>query len=365
MSDTIIPLRQYSYSRSSADDHCQRERYLSREWGGTGLQPVGPASWPLVFGNLVHQGLEDLGKLGSIDYLKYRNLVLTEAPLSGYDLIASREWAAIIEGQLRGFVRAVWPHLMAEYNIVGAENWVLYTRPNGFQFRARQDLLLQSKFDGHYCVCDYKTTSNTKPRWIKSWSKNIQMHSSMMAIQQCCEVPVERALVIGLNKGYHDDRTNKQRSVFSYGYAHRENFMNPQYSYGYERSRGWEPFSVFDEFDSLESWVANMPAEVLSEQFPMTAPIPYRADIAEEWFAQQDIREEDVEKACTLLAAAEDVDSINNILRRYFKQNFAKCEPAWGFDCAFRNLCWIRSVTEDPLGSGQYERYKSDSEETN
>jgi hypothetical protein len=355
-------LRVFSYSRCSADDNCQRERYLSREWGNTGLQPTGIANWHLEHGDIVHRGLEDLARTGSIDYLKYRKEALESAMKCGWDQIAAREWAALTEGQLRGFVRGVWPNLMKEYEIIDAERWIEYERPNNLVFRARQDLLLRSRFDGHYCYVDYKNTSSIKPNWVKSWNKSIQLHSSMLALRTCCDVPVDRALVIGLYKGYRDDRYNTLRSVFANGWINREFQMTPEYSYEYQRSRGWEKFSTFDEFPDLEQWVAQMPPSVLAEQFPQTAPIPFRADIAEEWFLQKDIREGDVAYACDLLAAAEDEDQIQAVLRRYFPQNLAKCEPAWGYDCAFKNLCWIPSVQADPLASGQFKRYKPDYE---
>jgi hypothetical protein len=360
----VQPIRMYSHSRCATDDNCQRERFLSREWGGTGLQPLGSSAWNLEYGTLIHSGMEDLALKGSIDYMKYRAEALGLAQRCGFDLIQARQWAAIAEGQLRGVVRSIWPGLMAEYEVAGGELWVNYDRPNGMRFRARQDLLLKSRYDGHYCMVDYKTTSSNKPRWVKSWNKSIQMHSSIHALRKCCDVPIDRCIVIGFYKGYENERTKEQQSVFSTGYVNRQFAMVPTYSYEFQRSRGWEKFSTFDEFPNMEEWVAKMPEEHLSSQFIQTAPIPYREDIATEWFIQQDIREEEVDAACKALAAAESNDEVNDILRRHFKQNFSKCEPGWGYDCQFKDVCWIKHVSEDPLGSGRFQIYRADHEET-
>ena len=354
------PLRLFSYTRSASDQHCERARYYAREWGGTGLQSVGPAGWALVYGNIGHQALEELAKTGTCDFIQWRKKIEEEAPNSGYDQVAARDWGALMEGQLRGFCKAIWPFLLAEYDIVEAEKWIELEVEPGLIFRARQDLLLKNKFDGHYCYVDYKFVGNTDPKWIKSWNKSIQLHSSMYALNQSTGCPVDRAIVIGLNKGYEDRKTKLRRSPFTYGYANREFSMTPAYSVEYQRSRGWELFSTAAEFSDLSEWVDQIPQPILSEQLAQTAPIFLREDMAQEWLRQQAMREGEVGDACIRLAESTSIEEINTILAKHFRQNFDKCEPAYGFECEFRNICWIPSVGADPLGSGQFTRYESD-----
>lgn len=363
--NTTKPLRLYSYTRCASDDECQRKRYLAREWGGTGLQLLRDA-WPLVHGNIVHKALEDFVKQGSIDYKAVASITRKEALDAGFDIIEARDWGAVVAGQLWGFVNHVWPYLMAEYEVIEAEKWITMDSlidDVTYRFRARQDLLLRNRFDGHLLYVDYKNTSSTKPRWIAAWNKSAQLHSSMHAIQQTTDFKVERALVIGLYKGYRDDKLKTQRSIFSYGWVNREYSMTPAYHYEYQRSRGWELFPVADEFEDPAEWFSKMPQEILAAQFLQTAPIFYRKDIAEEYFAQQLIREAHVAHAESLLQEATTVEQINEILRTYYKQNFSHCTPAYGFDCPFNELCWIESVKADPLGSGLFKRYESDIEE--
>lgn len=355
----VIPLkeiRNFSYTRCEADETCRRKRYLSREWGGTGLSAV-TQGWALVHGNIVHAALEQLAKSGHIDLKSVREKVKEQAALSGFDVIGQRDWAGLVEGQLIGFQRAVWPNLMAEYEILDAERWITWEPSPGYKFRARQDLLLKNKFDGHILYVDYKNTSSTTPDWIASWNKSVQLHSSMYALRQSEGINVERGIVIGLSKGYNDKKKKLQRSPFNYGYANREFSMSPQYSYEYQRSRGWEMFSTIDEFEDLENWVANMPVPLLTEQFPQTGPIFCRDDIAAKWFRQQLIREAEVDEAAQLLQTSTNVEEIEAILDKYFRQNFSHCDPAFGYSCSFQNLCWIPHVESDPLGSGQFIRY--------
>lgn len=353
--------RNFSYTRSAADEECRRKRYLSREWGGTGLMPI-RAGWPLVHGNIVHKALEDFAKTGQIDYPTVRARVQFEAALSGFDLTGQRDWAALVEGQLRGFVRCVWPALMAEYDVVDTERWIEYEPKPGFLFRARQDLLLQSKFDGHLAYVDYKNCSSTKPQWIKAWAKSVQLHSSMYAMRVAQGIDVQRAIVIGLYKGYRNEKDGTQRSPFTYGYCNREFAMSPTYQSEYTRARGWELFSTFDEFENLEEWVNNMATPLLTAQFPMTGPIFPRDDIADTWFRQQLIREAEVGEAVQLLQTSTSIEEITAVLDKYFKQNFSHCDPAYGYTCEFQNLCWIPSIEADPLESGQFTRYKSELE---
>lgn len=317
------------------------------------------AGWPLVHGNIVHTALEEFAKSGHCDLKSVQQKVKEQAALSGFDVIGQRDWAALVTGQLLGFMKCVWPALMAEYEVVDTEKWIEYDCPGGFRFRARQDLLLRNKFDNHLAYIDYKNTSSNQPQWIKSWAKSVQLHSSMYAMRKSMEIDIQRAIVIGLYKGYNDKKNNIQRSVFNYGYVNREFQMSPEYSYEYKRSRGWEMFSTIDEFDGdLSNWVDGMATPLLTEQFPMTGPIFPRDDIAEKWFRQQLIREAEVADAMQLLQTATDIETIQRVLDKYFRQNFSHCDPSYGYSCEFKELCWQPWVEADPLGSGLFKRHE-------
>ena len=355
----VIPLRLWSYTRAEKDEFCRRARYYAREFGGTGIVPL-QSGWHLVYGNIMHKGLEMLAKAGWIDIPSLRDVLAIQGEAAGLDQTAIKNWQSILEGHLRGFQIAVWPQLMAEYEVVDTEKWIEWENKPGFKFRARQDLLLKNRFNGSLCYVDYKSTSSTKPQWIASWAKNVQLHSSMYALKMSTGIEVQNALVIGLYKGYDDKKNNIQRSVFSHGYVNREFPMSPEYKYEYQRSRGWEIFSTGEEFADLGDWIANMPRETLIEQFPQTGPIFPRDDIAQKYFRQQLIREAEVADALDRLKVSTSIEEIEDILDTHFKQNFSHCEPAWGFPCEYRGICWTPWILADPLGSGQFKLYESD-----
>lgn len=355
----IIPLRKFSYTRTQSDEDCQRKLYLGREWGGTGLQPI-LAGWNLVFGNIIHKALEDFAKSGQFDLKSVQAKTAEEAGKAGFDILASRDWANLTAGLLLGFERWVWPALMGEYEVVETEKWIEYEPKPGYLFRARQDLLLRNRFDGHLAYIDYKTTSSTKPQWVKSWNKSIQLHSSMYAMRKSTTHQVERAIVIGFSKGYKDERNNIPcRSPLNYGYVNREFSMTPKYSYEYQRSKGWELMRTGEEFEDISQWINGMPETLLSEQFPQTGPIFARDDIAEIWFRQQLIREAEIVDALQRLHESQSVEEITLILDTHFKQNFSKCDPSFGYKCEFEPYCWIPHVSENPLEYG-FKRYESD-----
>ena len=343
----------FSYSRADRDDGCRRARYYASEFGGTGLTPLNQG-FDLAYGNIIHKGLEQLATSGSINYAAFRKEAQDEASKTLHPSIA-RDYGAMAEGHLRGFERAVWPRWMSEYEIIETEKLRSWEVVPGYVFRFRQDILLKSKFDGLIVYPDYKTTSSNDAKWIASWAKSPQLHSSAHALQASVGIEVTNCIIQGLYKGYKDRKTGAPTSPFTYGWVNREFSMMPQYSYSYQRSRGWEKFATADEFEDLSSWVANMPAELLAEQFPQTGPIGPRTDIAESYFRQQLMRERQVGYALEELTTCETVEDATEVLDFHFKQTFSRCQPAYGFACEFADLCWTRHGA-DPLGSGLFVR---------
>lgn len=354
MSDTQ-PLHFFSHSRADSDEMCRRKRYYGSDFGEGGIQAL-QGGWDAEFGNMIHGPLKELATEGSINFTDARSKIILRAIEYGMDQIAARDWGALGEGLLRGFVRAVWPALMAEYDLVEAEKMYAWMIKQGYVFRWRQDILLQSKFNGELTYIDYKTTSSDDDKWIASWAKHPQLHTSMYARRMLDGVAIQQAKVIGFYKGYKDKKEGLIRSPFVYGWVNREYPMSPEYSYEYKRTKGWERFSVAEEFPDLQEWVASMPMDLLTKQYPSTGPIFARDDVAQKWFRQQLIREGQVKDALYMLRSATNEGQITNILDLYFRQNFTKCRPAWGFSCEFESICWQPWVEADPLGSGLYKK---------
>lgn len=348
-----------SYTRSEKDANCPRSLYYAREWGGTGIVPV-TFGWDLVYGNIMHKWLDHLAKVGSVPFSEVRDNVLGEAS-KVFEAPAAQDWAALAEGTMRAFVNTVWPHWMKEYEVEAAESWIEYEYSPGYVYRHRRDLLLRSRFDGHLSYREYKTTSSTSADWIASWNKSVQLHTGMLLERYVHGREIRDAVVQGLYKGYKDKKNSTQNTVFARGSVNRQYSMSPSYSYKYERSKGWETFSTFNEWRSLEGWVNGMPGEVLSAQLPRTGPIFPREDIVKKYFKQLLIRQVEIGEGVEKLQKAQTIEEITDTLDMYFPQNFSRCEPAYGgFDCEYLAVCWTPWIEADPLGSGQFARYDAD-----
>lgn len=345
----------FSHSRAEADSFCKRKRYLSSEWGNTGLQPTS-GGWDLIYGNIIHAVLNILAGTGAVNYSTLRAETYTEAS-KVLNENQAKDYAVLAEGMLRGFAKTIWPRWMNEYDIVETEQLRSWILEDPHVFRFKQDLLLIHKTEGYKVMVDYKTTSSDSPQWVASWSKSPQLHSSMEALRKGYGVEVRNSIIQGLYKGYKDKKTGRISSIFAKGWVNRQFAMSPEYSYSYKNYKGWEPFSTYDEFPDLSEWIANMPTEKLAEQFPQTGPIFPNQFIADTYFRQQLIREKEVAGALNKLHIEGIFDyELEEILDAHFPQDFHKCTPPYGFGCEFENLCWIPFISADPLGSGQYIR---------
>lgn len=351
-------LRFFSHSRTEKDHFCERAGYYSREWGGTGIVPI-HVGWDLIFGNLIHKYLDLLAKKGKINYSDARGEVLHLAK----DILnpeAAQMWAASAEGMLRGFVRSVWPYWMKEYDVFDSEGTVEWEVFPGYIFRARKDLILKSRIDGHLSYREYKTTSSNSPEWIASWSRAVQIHSSMYATRQVEGIEFRDCVVQGFYKGYKDRKTGLNSTIMNRAWVNREYAMTPEYSYEYTRKKGWENFKTFEEFDDLSHWIANMPPQILSEIFPSTAPIFPRDDIAERYFTQQRIRQQEIAEAVFKLRSATTMEEIDLILNTHFQQDFSRCKPQYGYGCEYEPICWSAWIEKDPLSSGLFKVHTYD-----
>lgn len=358
--ETFIPTdRLFSYTRAAKDAECRRAGYLSRAWGGTGLVPKS-ISWDLVYGNIMHKWLNELAVNGKLDFAAIRSNVYTEAAKVFGDSLHAKDWAAQAEGLLRAFCETVWPLWMAEYEVLEPEAWIEWQIQPGFKWRARRDLLLISKHDSHISYREYKTASTKEPDYFAAYAKDVQVHTGMLVEKYANGREVRDAVVQSFYKGYKDKKLKTQRSVFSHGYVNREYSMSPEYKAEYTRAKGWELFSTFDEFPTLQPWLTylkNKHPEMVNETLGRTAPIFPREDIVQKYFKQQMIRQKEIAEGIELLQKALTVDEVEDILDKYWAQNFDKCQPKWGYDCEFLPICWQSWVGADPLGSGLFDRY--------
>lgn len=361
----IIPL--YSKSSVGTDNTCHRKYYWAYKHDGDGIQAKGQAI-ELFMGSALHDGLAviaaaELGQVAhGIDFIArtaYQQVLdpIVDAAtnkqtgeIQPEDVDYAKEQATLVEGLLRGFKKHVWPRLMAEYTIEFFEKPMVY-KHNGIGMVVKADLVLRSKVTDMLTYVEYKSTSSKDDRWIRSWDTNIQLHSSVKAIEQALGEEVESVIVVGLYKGYFS--YNKQGSPFCYGYLKRGNPPFTTDQIGYKYLAGWNKTPTWAMQGGVKEWVAKMPDEILQDQFPQTPPIFLNRDLIDAFFRQQTLRQQAINEAGNLSADPlldEMPLSRQSLLDEVFPQNFEECTPAWGSECPYRILCHGPEV--DPLTLG-------------
>lgn len=362
----------YDRSRTVVDWSCPRERYLGYEYEGKGLRPESEAVH-FFTGSENHNALSSIASQ-QLDVLAgTREAVAIDAlaeaarsaifnyhcpeDLRGVDDVAvyAHEQASLTEGLLRGFFKHVWPTLIATYDIVAIEEEMFYihdqygrgTLDGKFVMMVKPDLVLRNKETGELVYYEYKTTSSKKEGWINSWEDQVQVHSTVAAIEQSLGEKPTSTIVQGLYKGY--ESYGKQSSPFCYAYYRQGTppFSQPEYSYEYRN--GLRRVPTWELEGGLKKWVENMPANVLADQFPQTPPIFYNDSLITDYFMQRAMRELEIKMGKQMIAS-DDPQTKRVALNGCFPQRFDKCKPAWGSKCQFRLLC--HGNVSDPLKAG-------------
>ncbi len=341
-------MKLYDRSRVATDWRCRRRRYWNYEHNGTGIVS-GNAAYELYVGILIHDAMAAIATTHQsgvvpIDTIAEagRNQLVEAIRAQGNDVDEyAQEQGALVEGMIRGFYRFAWPRLLDLYpTIVVIEQEVV----TDYGFMVKPDLILQSE-DGSLVYIEYKSTGTKNEKWIESWKSAPQIHGYVKAIKDATGLDITAAHVVGLYKGY--ESYGRQNSPFCYAHARgaQPPFFDQEllYSYkaGYKKTPAWElPGGV-------KSWVAGMPQSVLEEQFVFVPPVFYDANIAEAFFRQSQIRENEIAQGMSLLKLVKGEEDRQAIMDGWFQQNFEGCRPGWGSHCPYASICIDRGDPND------------------
>lgn len=351
-------------TRIAADWKCPRYRYYRNEWNRVGLTTT-DHPLELFIGTALHDGLavgarhahareaipvDDIALAGR----KQVYTSLMELEDSGENQEFANEQGSLVEGLLRGFFRHTWPLIMAETpHIVAVEDEVFYTIKPGLKFSAKPDLLTADD-NGDIRYIEYKSTSSKKPEWINSWQTAVQLHASTKAVKETSNHDVSSVVVVGLYKGW--ESYGKQSSPFCYAYRRAGNppFTSDEFTYDYRA--GFRKHPVWQLEGGVKKWVADMPDNIVADQFPTTFPIFPNEDLITQFFEQVNNRESEIVEALAKLdSLGEDGDARRGVLNLHFPQRFSECQPSFGRPCPFRLLCH-GSPDINPLDAGFIER---------
>lgn len=132
----------------------------------------------------------------------------------------------------------------------------------------------------------------------------------------------------------------KQSSPFCYAYKRTGTPPFSRDEITYEYKAGFKRSPVWEMDGGVKAWVASMPDTILVNQFPQTPPIFINDDMVENFFAQRNIREQEIQIATGMLDFAPDAETKEAILNTTFPQNFSACSPAWGKGCPYKRICF-------------------------
>ncbi len=333
----------FDRSRSQADWQCSRRRYLNYDLDGRGIVPEDDA-YALMFGTAIHTGIASMaqGQLdGGIDIdaiaAAATNQVSEHLTQAGKLAEFVQEQSTLAEGMLRGFHVHVWPRLMQQYpKILAIEQEMSYQYGNTL-FMAKPDLVVADT-TGTIFYLEWKTTSSKKEEWVNSWNTAVQLHATTRAIEASLGESIGAVQVIGLYKGYIS--YGKQSSPLIYAYKRSGTPPFSKDDIAYEYKAGYKRYPTWELPGGVKAWIAGMPEDILSSQFPCTPPIFINDDLVESFFAQRNIREQEIAMAKGMLVLAPDEETTQAILNTSFPQTFSECSPAWGTGCPYKRICF-------------------------
>lgn len=355
-----------SRSRMVAYANCPRLGFLSYDWEGTGLEPVG-VSLPLANGIAIHEALAAILTGTPPDSVISKILADYEASLRACGVMnedpAGLEWLlaeqrALLEGTIRAWLRVRLPQLRAQFDFLAVEHELRWPiDPEGRIIdQVRCDVLARRKTDGGLFYVEWKTTTLGGDEWVKQWEHNTQLLANVLAIEELLHERCEGVMIEGLIKGRRKvDEAQRspfygkriQFSPLCYGYKH---VITGEFSLRFQSAKGWYKVASWQEMP-IADWVANvMSVEDCQGLFAPVPPIRPNARHLDRWRKQTIVQELDraflldqVKKGAMDPAVA-------------FPINDEHCFRYWGHPCPFEPLCFREEVEADPLGSGLYER---------
>ena len=364
------------HSRASAESdwRCQRARYYLYNYEGGIVKDN--LTLPLFIGNCIHDGVAGIATQSVLNGAADIDTIATDANKLVYETLKeyyypevefpkeSAEWllameqSTLVEAVLRGFYRLSWPAIFAKYpNFFKSETETIFphdscgklNKKGPFVYKAKPDLVLAGE-DG-LLYFEIKSTSSKKPEWVTSWNYAPQVHGTAKAIEFTYGKDVLGTIIQGFYKGY--SQYGKYSSVLVYGYAGKGNPPFTKVTYSPDYRAGLKRTPVWEMEGGVKMWIEKLPLETLSEQFPQTPLIPTNEGLAEDFFRQRAIREQDVKIEAAKIKEPSFKEFKQLSLDTFFPQSFSQCSPSFGSPCEFLNICHgTPQAKEDPLNHG-------------
>jgi hypothetical protein len=359
-------VRHLSRSGYETSVQCLRKYYYQQLYRGTGLDRPIPEEY-LSIGLALHAGMEYLCRAIQSSYSVEPDIrkVIMESTAPALEAIDA-EWRktmargyqvaqvpepdegllflldhynALARAMFLAFVRTQALEFFSEWDPLLVEEEVPFELSSGLVMDTRADLVARSRSTGNLIVFNWKTFG-TKSGFYEAYNRSIQMWTEACAVQRHLQEPVAGTIVVGFHKGSKKDKRYSSPLVWGYN---REDL----WSATYQRARGWEKVPMWlrgyelpNGDWGLPAWISWLPAELVSDQFLFTPPIPINEGAVEGWLPQVIQRETDLQH---MLEAEDERDR-----ERYFFQSFGKaCN--W---CPYDPVCQGLTTPDAMLSDG-------------
>jgi hypothetical protein len=341
----------YLTDRSAAetDDTCGMKFYWNRVSCDGGIVPREDAE-ALRVGAAIHEDMELIAELEDISPANLQAIIDGHLANLTEDDKLDQKRMEILYRRLGWF--AAWglfkePALREGWENVAVEPELVLDR-TPLWVQVKPDRLLRSKADPSVIkYLEYKSALSASKKWLESWRYQIQIHTSLMAVEEETGLAPRFAQIVGLLKGGYSPADGRMSHPYVWGYY---NSSSGEWTHDYNKARSgaWSPMPIWEFNGGVVDWVSRCGADTASNIFPSTAPIFLDERMLNDWIARRTAREQQIE---IYKQGGDTSDELRNLT---FPKINSKCRPAYGDPCPYVRLCWNADAGKDPLGKGDF-----------
>jgi hypothetical protein len=347
MTDKII----YLTDRSAAetDDLCGMKFWWNRLSEGGGIVPRETPE-ALAVGAAIHDDFALLAEMPDISPAALQETVdALLAGLSDDDRLDQKRMEILYRrlGWFAGWGLYKEPQIRKGWENVSIEQELILDR-DPLWVQVTPDRLLRNKeLPDVFKYMEYKSALSASKKWLDSWRYQIQLHTSLKAVEEESGIAPKFAQVIGLIKGNYSYSDNRLTHPYVWGYY---NSTTKSWTHEYEKARSaaWEKMPVWEYPGGVVEWAQRCGQDTANDQFPSTAPIFLDERMLNNWIRRRTAREQQV---AIVKEAARESPELREV---YFESRTSKCRPAYGETCPYLPLCWNAERAKNPLATGDF-----------
>jgi hypothetical protein len=321
-------------SGAELDDRCGQAFYWNRMANGKGIVPNLDAL-ALRVGGEIHEDAAVVAEMPDLrpeDCERYTKAIFDKLPFDCPQ--AEREVAYRRAGWFTALVLYNEPKLRGIYDTIHTESELILDR-DPLWMAVTPDRVLKHRVGGYHVYRELKSTISSSSKWLRSWHRRAQLHTSMAALKEE-GINVEFAQIMGLMKG--DYREGQLRHPYVYAYY---NTQTHEWTPEYRRGGNWILAPIWEYPGGIVEWVQRCGEDVALAQFPHTEPIFLDMGLVEDFVKRRTHRAQTI-------AAWQGRGSPADDMVWLFERRTQNCIPAFGDPCPYNPICWNPSWQHNP-----------------